>query len=80
MPGIEPEKQQRNARNDAEQHIAENPEPGKPAAQGAQIVIKQAQRKSQQSGARKGQRLRGNRQLHQPNSLAKKPPAGASSS
>lgn len=48
--------------------------------QAPQQIIDQAQRQAQQSGQEELPRLGGDRQLHQPKSRAKKPPASRAAS
>ena len=78
--GGERERQKRGRERKPKQEIRGNGGTRRQLPQRAQRVIQPAQRQPQKHTLRKGQRLRRDRQLHQPKSLAKKPPRGISSS
>ena len=80
MPDIERKQQKTSPEKQAEQQIADHRQCGLFPPQRTQPVIDQSQSDRQQRRQSKLKRLKENRQLHQPNSRASSPPAGASSS
>ena len=79
-PRIEREKKQRRRERQCEQHIKRQRQSRAQTPERTQRVVEYAQRQPQQHGGVKLGCLQRDRQLHQPKSRAKKPPAGASSS
>ena len=77
---VKTKKKQGKTEDESEQKIADKSQPQKSASPCPQIVIEKTQGKSKQRRERKRDGLRRNRQLHQPNRRAKKPPTGVSSS
>ena len=63
-----------------EQRVQKPLPAAKPPAQRAQHIVKKPQRRAGERRRAELRALQRQRQLHQPNSRAKKPPAGASGS
>ena len=72
--GRQREQQQRDGKRQAEEQIEDHGRFRPQTARGAQQIIERAERQRERAGAGKLDGLRGNGQLHQPNSRAKKPP------
>ena len=74
------EQQKRRGEQQPKQHVRRKRPARASAPEGAQRVIAHAQPEAEQRPLREGQGLLRNGDLHQPKSLAKKPPRGTSSS
>lgn len=79
-PRVEREQKKGRRERECEEHIERQRQLCAQPPERAQRVVEHAQRQPQQHGGGKFRRLQRDRQLHQPNSRAKNPPAGASSS
>lgn len=79
-PGTQREHQQSRAQQKPEQHVRQPCQPRAQTAQRAQHIICRAQPQTKPHAPREQKRLCRDWKLHQPNSLAKKPPRGTSSS
>jgi hypothetical protein len=79
-PEVERFAEQREQGDQKKQAVERDVQMPRPAAQRAQNIIHRAERKPNCDSQRKLRRLRGDRLRHQPNSRAKNPPPGASSS
>ena len=62
------------------QHVQRRGEPQGFSPHSPQKIVNESQRRAKPEGRRKLKRLKAQRQLHQPNRRAKKPPVGAGSS
>ena len=79
-PEIKRKEQQRREKSDSEQPVR-RPARARPSpSEGPYAIIHGGKSHPKQRREQRLRRLQRNRQLHQPNSRAKKPPAGASSS
>ena len=80
LPRVEGKGGQRAEGAEGKQRVAQRGQTCPPMPQGTQQIIDQPQRRTHHAGQKKLPRLQRDRQLHQPNSRAKKLPVGASSS
>lgn len=80
LPGVECKAEQRQKKRQRESEIQGAAKPGQRPPQRAQAIIQNAEPRAEQKGQCRLLCLKRYRQLHQPNSRAKKPPAGAASS
>lgn len=80
LPHIERKAEQRQQKRQQKQRVQHCSKLFHQLSRRAQTIIDKAERRAKQHGQRKLLRLKKNRQLHQPNSRPKKPPAGAASS
>ncbi len=80
LPHVERKKQQRKKKRQQKQRVEHRPELRQQLSRRAQKIIEKAEHPAKNDCQRKLLRLKQNRQLHQPNSRPKKPPAGAASS
>ena len=76
LPGIERESEQRQEKDKRKQPVRKTPGAGQHPSQRAQQIVEHRKQNPQQCCERRLLRLKENRQLHQPNSRARKLPAG----
>ena len=77
---VERQRQQREKKREHEQRVRHHGQTGRAPPERTQQIVKHAQSRAERKCRRELKRLKAQRQLHQPNSRAKKPPAGAGSS